>query len=65
MRLSFKFKGIVSHNFGGQQIILLDRAEVPDILRKGYFLILLFHIVYLSFPFSAGKAFIFNALRKS
>ena len=54
MRLSVKFKGIVSHNFGGQQIILLDRAEVPDILRKGYFLILLFHIVYLSFPFSAG-----------
>ena len=66
MRLSFKFKGIVSHNFGGQQIIFLDRAcRGPWYSAEGlFFFILLFHIVCLSFPFSASKAFI-NARRKS
>ena len=54
MRLSVKFKGIVSHNFGGQQIILLDRAKVPDVLRKGYFFNFTFSYCLFKFSVFSG-----------
>ena len=39
------FKGIVSRDFRGLQVILMDRAWVPDIQPEVYlFVILLFHI---------------------
>ena len=40
------FKGIVSRDFGGLQMILMDRIGVPDVPLKVYsFLNFCFHIV--------------------
>ena len=39
-------KGIVSRDFGGLQMILMDRIVVPDAPLKVYFLNLLLHIVF-------------------
>ena len=41
-----KFKGIVSRDFGGLQMILMDRIGVPDVPLEVYsFLNFRFHIV--------------------
>ena len=43
-----QFKGIVSRDFGGLHIILMDRIGVPDVPLKVYsFLNFRFHIVIL------------------
>ena len=42
----FLFKGIVSSDFGGLQMILMDRIVVPDVPLKVYFLNLLFRIFF-------------------
>ena len=42
----YRFKGIVSRDFGGLQMILIDRIGVPNVLLKVYsFLNFRFHIV--------------------
>ena len=49
------FKGIVSRDFGGLQMILMDIIGVPDVLLEVYFFLnFRFHIVFLSFMFTAG-----------
>ena len=58
-------KGIVSRDFGGLQIILMNRLCVTDVLLEVYsFLNLHLHIVFLIFKFTAVYAFI-KALSKS
>ena len=51
----YEFKGIVSRDFGGLQIILMDRIYVPDVSLEVYsFLNLHLHICLLIFKFTAG-----------
>ena len=38
-----KIKGIVSRNFGGLQMILMDEAWVPDVPLEVYFVNFFFH----------------------
>ena len=49
------FKGIVSRDFRGLQVILMDRAWVPGIQPEVYlFVILLFHIELEAQRFQQG-----------
>ena len=53
--INLYFKGIVSRNFGGLQMILMDRIGVPDVPLEVYsFFNLHLHIVFLIFKFTAG-----------
>ena len=62
---SVLLKGIVSRDFGGLQMIIMDRAKVHDIPLKVYFLLFYFLYCFFSFKLSVGKAFFINALSKS
>ena len=55
-------KGIVTRDFGGLQMILMDKIGAPDVPLKVYFFFYFSHC-FSSFKFTAGKAFI-NALSK-
>ena len=65
---SFTFKGIVSRDFEGLQMTLMNRSWVPDVLLHGGWLFFKFLFSYtrsiISLKFLAGYAFI-NALSKS
>ena len=53
-----QFKGIVSRDFGGLHIILMDRIGVPDVpLEVYYFLNLHLHIVFFNFYVYSGLSF--------
>ena len=52
---SRSLKGIVSRDFGGLQVISMDRIVVPDVPLEVYsFLNFRFQIVFLIFRFRAG-----------
>ena len=63
-RLSYKLKGIVSRDFRGLQMILMDWALVLDIPPEAYLFLFTLSYSFLSTKFSAGTAFI-NAISKS
>ena len=49
------FKGIVSRDFEGLQMILMNRTLVPDVPLKLYsFLKLHYHFVFLILKFTEG-----------
>ena len=52
----YEFKGIVSRDFGGLQIILMDRINVPDVPLQVYWFLNLHLHTYslLIFKFTAG-----------
>ena len=55
MHRQYRFKGIVSRDFDGLQMILMDRINVPDVSLEVYsFLNLHLHICLLIFKFTAG-----------
>ena len=52
--INLYFKGIVSRNFGGLQMILMDRIGVPDVPLEVYFLFIFVLYSFLSSKFWAG-----------
>ena len=63
-QLSYKHKGIVSRDFRGLQMILMDWALVLDIPPEAYLFLFTLSYSFLRTKFSAGTAFI-NAVSKS
>ena len=49
-----KFKGIVSRDFEGLKIILIDRTGVPDVPLKVYSFLNLSSYCFLIFKFTAS-----------
>ena len=52
-----KLKGIISREVEGLQMILMDRAWVPDVPLEVYFIIIIFLHIVFKFKFFSGLSF--------